>query len=68
VTEVNIEMKPAQAIPAIQMPTVAVDNTTGPQAAITPCWENGFGIGFPAVVSLKAAGGSGPIAGQIYFK
>ena len=67
VTEVDIQLKGAQVIPGMQ-PTLAVDNTTGPAAAITPCWKNGFPVGFPATVTLVVRGGSGPVAARVYAK
>ncbi len=67
-TEVDIQIVPAIQIPGLQAATVAVDNTTGPKAAINPCFKNTYPIGFPAKVLLKATGGSGPIAAQIFMK
>ncbi len=67
VTELDIQLKGAQVLPGMQ-PTLAVDNTTGAAAAITPCWKNGFPVGFPATVSLVVRGGSGAVAAQVYVK
>lgn len=67
-TEVDIQIVPAIQIPGLAAATVAVDNTTGPKAAINPCFKNTYPIGFPAKVLLKATGGSGPIAAQIFVK
>lgn len=47
---------------------VAVDNTVGPSAAVTPCWKNVTTIGFPAKVILVARSGSGPVAGKVFAK
>ena len=68
VTEVDIQIVPAIQIPGLAAATVAVDNTTGPKAAINPCFKNTYPIGFPAKVVLKATSGSGPIAAQIFMK
>ena len=68
VTEVNVEIQAAQLLPPLQAPVVAVDATTGPAAAITPCWKNAYPIGFPGKVVVKAAGGAGPVAAQLYVK
>jgi len=55
-------------LPFIQSPTVAVDQTTGAMAAISPCWKNGFPAGFPGKVVLKVTAGSGPVGGMLYVK
>jgi hypothetical protein len=68
VTEVDVQIVPAIQIPGLAAATVAVDNTTGPKAAINPCFKNTYPIGFPAKVVLKATGGNGPIAAQIFMK
>ena len=60
-TEVDVQLAVAVPVPAIPTPVVAVDNTTGINAAISPCWKNAYPVGFPGKVVLKATGGSGPI-------
>ncbi len=69
VTEVDIQItaKPMAGLP-LPSAVIAVDNTTGPAAAITPCWKNAFPVAFPATAVIKATGGSGPVAAQIYVK
>jgi hypothetical protein len=67
VTELDIQIVATTPIAGIA-PVVAVDNTAGPEAAITPCWKNSFPVGFPAKVVLTARGGTGAVAGKIYVK
>lgn len=69
VTEVDVQItaKPMAGLP-LPSATIAVDNTTGPDAAITPCWKNAFPVAFPATVVVKATGGAGAVAAQIYVK
>ncbi len=67
VTELDIKLLGgAGLVPAGLEPTLAVDNTAGATAAITPCWKPL--IGGPAKVALVARGGSGPVAARIYAK
>lgn len=67
VTELDVKLLGGVGlVPAGLEPTLAVDNTTGPAAAITPCWKPM--LGGPAKVVLTARGGAGPAAARIYAK
>jgi|GEM_PF-5078283 len=67
VTELDIKLLGgAGLVPAGLEPTLAVDNTSGAAAAITPCWKPL--LGGPAKVSLVARGGAGPVAARVYAK
>ena len=65
--DIQIQAKPGLPVP-LPGPIVAVDSTTGAEAAVSPCWKNPFPLSFPAVVVLKATRGKGPIGGQVYVK
>lgn len=69
VTEVDVQItaKPMAGLP-LPSAVIAVDNTTGPAGAITPCWKNAFPVAFPATAVIKASGGAGAVAAQIYVK
>ena len=68
VTELDIQLQAVSVLPFIQSPTVAVDQTTGNMAAISPCWTNNYPAGFPGKVVLKATAGSGPVGAIVYVK
>lgn len=69
VTEVDIQItaKPMAGLP-LPSAVIAVDSTTGPAAAITPCWKNAFPVAFPATAVVKATHGAGAVVAQIYVK
>ena len=68
VTELDIQIQAVMVLPFIQNPTVAVDNSTGNMASISPCWTNSYPAGFPGKVVLKATSGSGPVGAMLYVK
>jgi hypothetical protein len=69
VTEVDVQIT-AKPVPGLPLPSaiIAVDSTSGPAAAITPCWKNAFPVAFPATAVIKVTTGSGPVAARIYVK
>jgi hypothetical protein len=70
ITELDIEIK-IEPLPGLSLPlnpTFAVDSTGGPEAAVTPCVKNVLPAGFSGKVILKATGGSGPVAAQVFIK
>lgn len=71
VTEVNVKIQVTAPLPGgVTLPgtDVAVDNTTGNEAAITPCFKYVFPVPVPAKVVVEAASGSGPVAARVYVK
>lgn len=69
VTDVALQItaKPMAGLP-LPSAVIAVSNTSGPAAAITPCWKNAFPVAFPAKAVVKAKTGAGALAAQIYVK
>lgn len=65
--EIQITAKPMAGLP-LPSAVIAVDSTTGPESAVTPCWKNAFPVAFPATVIVKASGGAGALAAQVYVK
>lgn len=65
--DIQIEAKPVVPIPALNA-VLAVDNTSGAEAAIKPCWKNVFPVGFPARVVITAKQGAGAVGAQVYSK
>jgi hypothetical protein len=65
--DIQIQARPGFTVP-LPGPVIAVDSTSGPQAAVSPCWKNPFPLGFPAVVVIKATRGGGPVGAQIFVK
>lgn len=68
IEEVDIEIQARAPLPGLPGATVSVDNSTGREAAISPCWNNAFPVGFPASVVVKATRGTGAILAQVYVK
>lgn len=69
ISELDIQVIARASLPLPQPgPTLVVDNTTGPEAAITPCWKNMVPVAVPALVIVKATRGQGPVAAQVYAK
>jgi hypothetical protein len=69
VVEVDIQIvaAPLAAVPGLGT-LIAVDNSVGQEAAITPCYRNAFPIGFPAQVLVKATRGAGGLGARVYMK
>jgi hypothetical protein len=63
ITELDIEIQ-GSPVPA----PIAVDNTTGAEAAIKPCYKNVLPVPLVAKVLLKATHGAGAVAGRVYVK
>jgi hypothetical protein len=69
VAEVDIQVIAKAPLPLPQPgPTLVVDNTTGPDAAVTPCWKSLVPVLVPALVIVKARQGQGPVAAAVYSK
>jgi hypothetical protein len=68
VTEVDIRLAGKSLIQGAQGTPLAVDNTTGPEAAVAPCYKNVLMIAIPATVTIKATRGSGGVGAQIFLK
>ncbi len=68
VTEVDVRLAGQSMVQGAQGALLAVDNTTGPEAALIPCYKNVLMLAIPAVVTIKATHGSGAVAAQIYVK
>ncbi|MBN2195937.1 MAG: hypothetical protein JW751_24175 [Polyangiaceae bacterium] len=67
VTELDIKLLGGAGLVAPGFePILAVDNTSGSAAAITPCWRPL--LGGPSKVSLLARTGAGAVAAKIYAK
>lgn len=66
ITELDIEIQSAVLPPPA--PPIAVDNTTGADAAIKPCYKNVLPVPLVAKVLLKATHGAGAVAGRVYVK
>lgn len=64
--DIEIQIQPIAGAPA--RTPFAVDSTSGPEAAITPCVQNVLPAGFVGFVVIKATGGSGPVAAQVFMK
>jgi len=69
VTEVDVQImaKPMPTVP-LPGPVIAVDQTQGAKAAITPCWKNIFPVALPATAIAKATQGAGALALRVYVK
>ncbi len=69
VTDVSVQItaKPMAGLP-LPSAVIAVSNTTGVAAAITPCWKNAFPVAFPATAVVTAKTGAGALAAQVYVK
>lgn len=63
IVELDLEIQ-GSPVPA----TIAVDNTSGPEAAIKPCYKNVLPIPLVSKVLLKATRGAGAVAGRVYVK
>jgi hypothetical protein len=69
VSEVDIQIIAKAPLPLPQPgPTLVVDNTTGPDAAVTPCWKSLVPVIVPALVIVRATRGQGPVAAAVYSK
>lgn len=68
VSEVDVQIVAKPTMVALPAPILAHDMTQGPEAAISPCWKNAFGVAFPATVLVKATQGQGEVAGRVYVK
>ena len=66
--EVDLEIQAKAPIPGLPSATIAVDNSSGREASIKPCWKNALPAGFPATVVIKATRGTGAIGAQLYEK
>lgn len=67
VTELDLAILGAAgiALPGME-PQLAIDNTSGAAATITPCYKPM--LGGPAKIALTARGGSGPVVARVYAK
>lgn len=63
IVELDIEIQ-GSPVPA----PIAVDNTSGAEAAIKPCYKNVLPVPLVAKVLLKATRGAGAVAGRVYVK
>ena len=68
VTEVDVRLSGQSMVQGAQGALLAVDNTTGPEAALIPCYKNVLMLAIPAVVTVKATHGAGGVAARIYVK
>jgi hypothetical protein len=68
VTEVDVRLLGQSMIQGAQGALLSVDNTTGPEAALIPCYKNVLMLAIPATVTIKATHGAGGVAAQIYVK
>jgi hypothetical protein len=67
--ELDIEIHAQVSLPLPQPgPLLTVDNTTGPEARISPCWKSLVPVVVPALVTVRATRGQGPVVAQIYSK
>jgi hypothetical protein len=64
VVELDIEIQNKM----LPIPPIAVDNTSGADAAIKPCYKNILPVPLVANVWLKASRGGGAVAGRVYVK
>lgn len=68
VVELDVEIQgkllPTQPVGA----PISVDNTSGPEAVIKPCYKNVLPMPMITSVWLKATRGAGSVAGRVYVK
>lgn len=65
--DIQITAVPAPNMPAVG-PVLAVDNSTGALASITPCYKNEYPLAVFAKIVVKSTRGAGPVAAQAYAK
>jgi hypothetical protein len=69
ISELDIRIVAKAPLPLPQPgPIISVDNTTGPEAVITPCWKSLIPALVPAFITVKATRGQGSVAAQVYSK
>jgi hypothetical protein len=67
--ELDVELRAQVTLPLPQPgPLLSVDNMTGADAAITPCWRSLVPVVVPALVTVKVTRGQGPVVAQVYSK